>query len=191
MFETAKDRVMLELRQKVRVEFLNRFDKIIVFAPHDIENLTQISILLLKELKARLADKNITVKWEDNVPRIIATRAYEPGLGARPLRRYIQEKVEGVLATKMLRQEIQPGDNFNITSDIFPKEQSTSQQTSQATPIPQSSQLPKQSQRVQSSESPQNINDLPKIQTSSSSNITPSANNPTTPPDSVPNTLTS
>jgi ATP-dependent Clp protease ATP-binding subunit ClpC len=133
MFEIAKDKVLLELRQKVRVEFLNRFDNIIVFAPHDMDNLAQISILLLKELKARMQQKNITLKWEDDVPRIIAEKAYQPGLGARPLRRYLQEKVEGVLATKMLRNEIKAGDNFIITSDIFRSEILKSKQ--QNTPV--------------------------------------------------------
>ncbi|MBN2100343.1 ATP-dependent Clp protease ATP-binding subunit [Candidatus Dojkabacteria bacterium] len=119
MFEEAKERVLLELRQKVRVEFLNRFDRIIVFAPHPIENLTEISELLLKELKARLLEKEITLEWDDNLPRFIAQNAQEPGLGARPLRRYIQEKIEGVVATKLLQNEIKPGDTFKVTTEML------------------------------------------------------------------------
>lgn len=119
LFNEAKSHVLIELRQQVRVEFLNRFDKIIVFSPHDMENLTKIATLLLKELKARLSEKEITLEWEDNIPGITARQAQEPGLGARPLRRYIQEKVEGIIATKLLQKELKPGDSFILNSSML------------------------------------------------------------------------
>lgn len=119
MFEEAKERVLLELRQKVRVEFLNRFDKIIVFSPHSTKNLTKISDLLLKELKVRLLEKQINIKWDEDIPRIIAQKSRESGLGARPIRRYIQEKVEGKIATKLLEREIKPGDVYHIEKEMF------------------------------------------------------------------------
>lgn len=116
MFEEARQRVLLELRQKVRVEFLNRFDKIIVFSPHDQENLAKISELLLKELKTRLLEKEITLEWDENLPRVIAQKAHQPGLGARPLRRFIQERIEGMIATKILEGEIKTGGVFKVES---------------------------------------------------------------------------
>ncbi len=119
MFEEAKDRVLMELRQKVKVEFLNRFDKIIVFSPHDQENLSKIAELLLKELKSRLIEKEITLQWDDNIPKLIAQRSYEPGLGARPQRRYIQEKIEGVVATKILENQLKPGDTFAVSAEVL------------------------------------------------------------------------
>ncbi len=118
MFEEAKQRVLLELRQKVRVEFLNRFDKIIVFSPHDQENLAKISELLLKELKTRLLEKEITLEWEENLPRVIAQKAHQPGLGARPLRRFIQDRIEGVIATKILEGEIKTGGTFKVETQM-------------------------------------------------------------------------
>lgn len=119
MFEDAKERVLLELRQKVRVEFLNRFDKVIVFAPHSLDNLTKISELLLKELKNRLLEKEITLEWTENVPKVIAINGQQPGLGARPLRRFIQDRVEGIIAEKLLSGEIKPGDTFTIDESLF------------------------------------------------------------------------
>jgi ATP-dependent Clp protease ATP-binding subunit ClpA len=133
MFEAAKEKVLDKLRNEVRVEFLNRFDKIIVFSPHDMENLTKISVLLLKELKARLVEKDIIIEWKQDVPSIIAQQAYEPGLGARPLRRYIQDTIEGAIATKMLKKEIIPGDNFVITSDLLPKTKNPNTPSQQST----------------------------------------------------------
>jgi ATP-dependent Clp protease ATP-binding subunit ClpA len=118
LFEEAKERVLLELRQKIRVEFLNRFDKIIVFSPHDIENLAKIAELLLKELRVRLLEKQINIEWDSTVPKIIAQKSYQPGLGARPQRRYIQDNVEAAIATKILQSEIKPGDTFNVTAEM-------------------------------------------------------------------------
>lgn len=119
MFEEAKDRVLLELRQKIRVEFLNRFDKVIVFKPHDQTNLAKIAELLLKELKSRMLEKEITIKWDESIPRIIAHDSFEPGLGARPQRRYIQEKVEGIIASAMLEGQLKPGDAMTITPQML------------------------------------------------------------------------
>ncbi|MBN1618705.1 ATP-dependent Clp protease ATP-binding subunit [Candidatus Dojkabacteria bacterium] len=119
MFEEAKDRVILELRQKVKIEFLNRFDKIIVFAPHNMDNLEKIAILLLKNVRLRLMEKEITIDWEDGVARLIASKAYQPGLGARPIRRFIQDNIEGLIATKMLQGEIQTGSEFTIMKNMI------------------------------------------------------------------------
>ena len=56
-WQEAKDRALIELRQSIKPELLNRFDKILVFRPHDIENLSKISELLLTELAQRLSEK--------------------------------------------------------------------------------------------------------------------------------------
>ncbi|MEA3357004.1 MAG: ATP-dependent Clp protease ATP-binding subunit [Patescibacteria group bacterium] len=119
LFEEAKTQVLKELRQNMRVEFINRFDKIIVFSPHPIDNLTKITELLLKELKVRLLEKEITLEWNKGVPRKIAQKAQEPGMGARPLRRYIQDNIESIIATKLLHDKIKSGDSFTITNEHF------------------------------------------------------------------------
>lgn len=119
MFKEAKERVMLELRSAVRVEFLNRFDRIIVFSPHSMENLEKIAVLLLEELRTRMHGKEITVEWDDEVAGAIARGSYNPGLGARPMRRYIQEKVESVVAQKMLEGAVKPGDTFALTAEML------------------------------------------------------------------------
>ena len=84
-----------------------------------MENLAKIAELLLKELKGRLQKKEITTEWEESVPKIIAQNSYQPGLGARPQRRYIQEKIEGIVATQILENKVKPGDIFKITADML------------------------------------------------------------------------
>lgn len=119
MFEDAKAAAIRELRNEMRVEFLNRFDQIIVFSPHSQENLEKIALLLLKELKSRLLEREISIDWDNSLPSVIAQRSRQPGLGARPLRRYIQDHVETLIAEKILRGEISSGDTFTITEAML------------------------------------------------------------------------
>ena len=114
LWEEAKNRALLELRQYLKPELLNRFDKVIVFAPHDISNLTQISNLILEELAKRLSDKGIVLKWTEQIPMLIANKSNEPGMGARPIKRYIQDKIEGQIAKEILEGNLKAGAEINI-----------------------------------------------------------------------------
>lgn len=114
MWEEAKERVLLELRQAMRPELLNRFDDIIVFSPHDITNLTHIATLELNNLAKRLAEKDITITWSEQIPMLIANKSNEPGMGARPMKRYIQDKIEGQIATGIIEQSIKAGEEIEI-----------------------------------------------------------------------------
>ncbi len=114
LWNEANDRAILELRQYLRPELLNRFDKVIVFAPHDINNLTQIANLLLTELAKRMADKGMALKWTDQIPMLIANKANEPGMGARPMKRYIQDHIEGEIAKEILEGNLKSGAEVNI-----------------------------------------------------------------------------
>ncbi len=114
LWNEAKDRALLELRQYLRPELLNRFDKVIVFAPHDINNLTQISNLLLTELAKRMADKGMALRWTDQIPMLIANKANEPGMGARPMKRYIQDHIEGEIAKEILEGNLKSGAEIDI-----------------------------------------------------------------------------
>ncbi len=114
LWNEVKERVLLEVRQSLRIELINRFDQIIVFHPHNLSNLAQIAILLLNDLAARLRDKNISLNWSEQIPMLIANKANEPGLGARPMKRYIQDKIEGQIAKGIIEQEIEPGEEVEI-----------------------------------------------------------------------------
>jgi ATP-dependent Clp protease ATP-binding subunit ClpA len=114
LWEEAKSRALIELNHSLRPELLNRFDKVIVFQPHDIENLKKITILLLNELSQRLTEKGFVLKWNEQVPMLIANKAKVPGMGARPLKRYIQDNIEGNIAKEIIEGNLQSGDEIVI-----------------------------------------------------------------------------
>ena len=114
LWSEAKERVLLEVRQSLRIELINRFDQIIVFHPHDLNNLAQIATLLLNELATRLGNNGINIKWPEQIPMLIANKSNQPGLGARPMKRYIQDKIEGQIAKGIIEQEIKPGEDVEI-----------------------------------------------------------------------------
>lgn len=114
LWEEAKSRVLLEIRHSLKPELINRFDQIIVFSPHDLNNLSQIATLLLNDLAERLAKKNILIKWSQQIPMLIANKANEPGMGARPMKRYIQDRIEGQLAKGIIEQNIKSGEEIEI-----------------------------------------------------------------------------
>ncbi|MBP5204383.1 ATP-dependent Clp protease ATP-binding subunit [bacterium] len=116
-WKDAKSAAVTELKNTIKPELLNRYDKVIVFSPHDIKNLSKISELLLKNLADRLSQKGYVVKWSKEIPKIIATKANEPGLGARPLRRFIQDRVEGHIATEIIEGNLKQGDEIEIKED--------------------------------------------------------------------------
>ncbi|HRX44224.1 MAG TPA: ATP-dependent Clp protease ATP-binding subunit, partial [Candidatus Dojkabacteria bacterium] len=113
-WQEAKDRAMIELKQAIKPELLNRYDKVLVFHPHDIQNLSNISELLLSELAQRLTEKSITLKWGNLIPQLIASKANDPGLGARPIKRYIQDNIEGNIAKEMIEGRLTSGQEITI-----------------------------------------------------------------------------
>lgn len=114
LWDEAKSRVIIKLKQSIRPELFNRFDNIVVFSPHSLDDLANITTLLLTELAQRVSEQNIALEWGDTIPMLIANKANEPGLGARPLKRYIQEKIEGKIATEILEKKLKAGSTVKI-----------------------------------------------------------------------------
>lgn len=106
--------VMNDLRASFRPEFLNRLDEIIMFKPLTKDNIGNIINLLMKELNARLEDKEITVKLSDSAKAGIIAGGYDPVYGARPLKRYLQKTVETLCAKLILANSVAPGDTILI-----------------------------------------------------------------------------
>ena len=97
-----------------RPEFINRFDAVVVFKPLSKENLLGIAELLLQKLKANLKEKGIEFVITENLKEKIVELGYDPTFGAREMRRVIQDKVENVLATALLKGEIVKGYRVEI-----------------------------------------------------------------------------
>ena len=100
--EDARSKVMNELRNSFRPEFLNRLDEIIMFKPLTKDNIGGIINLLIDELNLRLKDKELTVELSDAAKSYIIDNGYDPAYGARPLKRYLQKNVETMVARLIL-----------------------------------------------------------------------------------------
>ncbi|MDP9270256.1 MAG: ATP-dependent chaperone ClpB [Chloroflexota bacterium] len=113
-FDAAAERVLLQLREHFRPEFLNRVDEIIVFRPLDEEQLAIIVGLLLAGVQRRLAEAQIHVELTDGARALVAREGYDPAYGARPLRRAIQREIENPLARRLLAGDFVAGDTVRI-----------------------------------------------------------------------------
>ena len=114
--EDMKKNVMDEVKQNFKPEFLNRIDDIIVFRALTEDDVRNISNLLLKELKQRVASQmEIQLKFGDAVKKLIFEKGYDKKYGARPLKRAIQTNIEDVLAEAVLKGEIKRGDTVQVT----------------------------------------------------------------------------
>ena len=107
--ESAKEQVRALLRRTFRPEFLNRLDEIVFYKPLSKENITGIIDLQIAALNKRLADKQLTCELTPAAKTFVIDAAYDPQFGARPLRRYLQHTVETLLAQRILRGDVLPG----------------------------------------------------------------------------------
>jgi ATP-dependent Clp protease ATP-binding subunit ClpB len=108
-YERMKEAVLDEMRRHFRPEFLNRVDEIIVFHALSEEHLKQIVEIQLGRLRARLADRHITLRLTDAARSNLVETGYDPQYGARPLKRAIQKKIETPLGRLLLKGEVRDG----------------------------------------------------------------------------------
>jgi ATP-dependent Clp protease ATP-binding subunit ClpB len=105
---------MSALRSKFRPEFLNRVDEIIFFKPLRMEEITEIVKLLLKQLEERLKERNITLEVTPEALNIAAKNGYDPVYGARPLKRYLQKRLETQIARLIISGEAEEGSVIRV-----------------------------------------------------------------------------
>ncbi|MDW7648556.1 MAG: ATP-dependent chaperone ClpB [Nitrospiraceae bacterium] len=106
--------VMVELREHVRPEFLNRVDETVVFHPLEAEQLAKIAEIQLERLRARLAERRITLTITPAALRHLGERGYDPVYGARPLKRLIQQELETPMARQLIKGELREGDTATV-----------------------------------------------------------------------------
>jgi len=106
--------VMVELREHVRPEFLNRVDETVVFHPLEAEQLAKITEIQLERLRARLAERRITLIITPAALRHLGERGYDPVYGARPLKRLIQQELETPMARQLIKGELREGDTATV-----------------------------------------------------------------------------
>ncbi|MGQ9753165.1 MAG: ATP-dependent chaperone ClpB [Thermaceae bacterium] len=113
-YERIRERVFEVLQRHFRPEFLNRLDEIVVFRPLERGQIRQIVEIQLQALRARLAEKRISLELTEAAKDFLAERGYDPVFGARPLRRVIQRELETPLAQKILAGEVKEGDQVSV-----------------------------------------------------------------------------
>ena len=105
-------------RKKVMTpELVNRFDAVVVFKPLDTKACLEIARLMLLRLASRLKKQNMILQITDALCVAIAQGGYDPAFGARPMQRFIQDKIEKIISEKIIREEIKPGSEFTLTPD--------------------------------------------------------------------------
>ncbi len=102
-YEVMRDKIDKEMKKRFKPEFLNRIDGVVVFKALEKESLLQIVDLEIKKLSGRLEVQHIYITLDDAAKEFLASDGYVPEMGARPLRRVIEEKVEDPLAEQLLR----------------------------------------------------------------------------------------
>lgn len=113
-YEAMKARVLEELKNEFRPEFINRVDESIVFHSLDQQHLNEIVELLSEDIVGRLAEMNIDLKITHTAIDVIAEAGYNPEYGARPLKRAIQTELEDRLSDALLAGDVIPGDKVTI-----------------------------------------------------------------------------
>ncbi len=110
--EEAQERVMNDLRNHFRPEFLNRLDEIIMFKPLTKSNIGMIVDLMVSGLNKRLADQELSLELTDAAKSQVIEDGYDPIYGARPLKRYLQKYVETLAARRILSGDVHAGDTL-------------------------------------------------------------------------------
>jgi ATP-dependent Clp protease ATP-binding subunit ClpC len=113
-FERMQEKVKEELKVVFNPEFLNRLDDVIVFHPLNREHITQIVSILLKDVRKRLAEDELTIKLTDAATELLVKNGYDEAYGARPLKRSIQKYIEDPLSEKILLGEFSKGDEIEV-----------------------------------------------------------------------------
>ncbi len=113
----ARENVMKLLRTQFRPEFLNRIDDIVFYKPLELGEIRRIVLLLAQTLRGRLAQKNIELALSDAAVDKIAEAGFDPVYGARPLKRYMQSKLETMIAREIIGGGILPGQRVTVDVD--------------------------------------------------------------------------
>ena len=110
----AEAGVREQLRLHFRPEFLNRLDEIVFFRPLTKENIQGIIDILLEELSARLAERQLKLELTEAAKEYVIDNGYDPVYGARPLKRFLQSSVETLLAHEIIASQLHEGDTLVV-----------------------------------------------------------------------------
>ncbi len=112
--EKAKEEVEKLLKTSFRPEFLNRLDEIVIYKPLQKNQVSKILDLLIIDLEKRLEDKHIKLELTENAKNYLIDNGYDEVYGARPLKRFVQKKLETLIAKEIIAQKILPNSKITV-----------------------------------------------------------------------------
>ena len=115
--ENMREKIDQILRKNFKLEFINRIDEIVLFKTLGAKEMNAIVDLELAKVEKRLKNKNISLKINAKVKKMLAEKGYDPKLGARPITRLIQNLILDQLALKIVDGEITSGQKITINLD--------------------------------------------------------------------------
>ena len=115
--DSAKAQVEGLLKTQFRPEFLNRIDEIVFYKPLMKDEIVSIVDLMLEDLRKRLRDKQLDVQLTDRAKQYIVDAGYDPVYGARPLKRFLQSRVETLIARKIIAEDLHHGSVIEVDYD--------------------------------------------------------------------------
>jgi ATP-dependent Clp protease ATP-binding subunit ClpC len=113
-YDEMKNRIMGELKKVFRPELLNRIDEVIVFHKLTREEITSVVHMMMRRLRERMVEHEVAIELSASATDLLAERGYDPAMGARPLRRAIQQLIEDPLADFVLGRQLAPGSTIVI-----------------------------------------------------------------------------
>ncbi|MDP6497552.1 MAG: ATP-dependent Clp protease ATP-binding subunit [Dehalococcoidia bacterium] len=116
-YERMKDKVLEEVKRFFRPEFLNRIDSTVVFHQLTREEILEIVDLMMNQVRTELDEKEIALEITEEAKVYLGGKGFDPVLGARPLRRLIQDEIEDTLSDEVLSRRLVAGDVAMIDMD--------------------------------------------------------------------------
>ena len=113
--ESAKERVLAEMRMTFKPEFLNRIDEIVMFKPLQRDEIFKIIDLQIDEIKSRLEDRQIDINFTDEAKELVLNKAYSTQYGARPVKRFLQKEVETGIGRLIIKGDVKDKDTITVT----------------------------------------------------------------------------
>lgn len=119
--ENAKELVYEELRHEFRPELINRIDEIIVFNSLQKDSVGLILDKILKEISNRLGEKQLKLELSDKAREKVIEESFDPQFGARPIKRYVTQHIETLIAHKLIESDLKPGNTLyiDVVNDSF------------------------------------------------------------------------
>ena len=119
--ENAKELVYEELRHEFRPELINRIDEIIVFNSLQKDSVGLILDKILKEISGRLSEKQLKLELSGAAREKVIEESFDPQFGARPIKRYVTQHIETLIAHKLIESDLKPGNTLyiDVVNDSF------------------------------------------------------------------------